>query len=75
MSDYIIVGIISMVTGFVIINTMVTNKDKKKDLNKITTYLILFGIGVIIHALTEYFKLSEWYSDKRHMTAIKLLST
>jgi len=73
-SDYIIVGIISMVTSFFIINIIITNKEKKKNLNNIKTYIITFCMGLIIHGFTEYFKITEWYCDKRCMTAIKLLS-
>ena len=73
--DYIIVGIISMVISFFIINFMITNKAKKENLNKISTYITTFLMGVIIHGFTEYYKITEWYCDKRCMTAIKMLST
>ena len=73
--NYIIVGIISMITSFFIINIMITNKKKRKDLNNIYTYITTFCMGVIIHGFTEYFQISQWYCDKRCMTAIKMLST
>ena len=73
--EYILNGCISVIISFLIINIFITNKEKKKNLNNIKTYIITFTIGVIVHGIIEYFKINEWYCDKRCMTAIKLLSS
>jgi hypothetical protein len=75
MINYIIVGIVSVITSLIIINVIIKDKAKKKELNNITTYLIVFIIGLIVHGITEYIELDKWYYDKRCMTAIKMLST
>jgi hypothetical protein len=74
MIDYIIIGFICVITSFIIINFIIS-KTKRLELNNIKIYIIAFIIGVVVHFITEYCEISKWYTNKRHLTAIKMLST
>ena len=73
MIDYIIVGLIGVVTAYIIINVIIP-PEKKIELNNIRTYLIVLLIGLIVHSICEYIELSNIYEHKHFLTTIKMLS-
>jgi hypothetical protein len=74
MIESVIVGSISAITCFIIINCFIP-KVKKIQLNKIKIYIVAFFIGFIINLITEVVGFDNWYEDKRYLTAIKMLSS
>jgi len=74
MIESLIVGFISIITCYIIINFFIP-KAKKVELNKIKTYIVAFLIGIIVHLVTETIGLNNWYEKKRYLTAIKMLSS
>ena len=74
MIESVIVGSISAITCFIIINCFIP-KVKKIQLNKIKIYIVAFFIGFIVNLITEVVGFDNWYEDKRYLTAIKMLSS
>ena len=74
-TEIIEISIISIITAFIIINTMIQDDHKKKQLNKIHTYIVVILIGISVYITTEYFEISKWYSDKRNLTGVKMLAS
>jgi hypothetical protein len=74
MIEAIIVGFISVITCYIIINFFIP-KEKKIQINKIKIYLIAFTIGLTVHLITEMCGFNNWYEKKRYLTAIKMLSS
>ena len=74
MIEAIIVGFISVITCYIIINFFIP-KEKKIQINKLKIYLIAFSIGLIVHLITEMVGFNNWYEKKRYLTTIKMLSS
>jgi hypothetical protein len=74
MIDYLIVGLVSILTAYIIINFIIL-PEKKIELNNTKTYILVFLIGIIINYLVEISGLNNWYCGKRCLSAIKMLST
>ena len=74
MIDYFIVGFISVITCYIIINVFVS-PSQKIGLNQMNTYMLAFVIGLCVHLIIEMCGLSNWYNQKRYLTAIKMLSS
>ena len=74
MIEAIIVGFISVITCYIIINFFIP-KEKKIQINKLKIYLIAFSIGLIVHLITEIVGFNNWYEKKRYLTTIKMLSS
>ena len=75
MINTIEVGLIGVVVALFIINVLIRNKHKRRELNTITNYIIIFFIGVIVHTLVIYFEVDQWYTDKRNLTAVRMLAS
>ena len=60
---YLIIGLISMLSGMININILV-EKEKKQKYNNIKTGLIFFFIGILVHCIVQYIKLDELYCNK-----------
>ena len=69
------ISIISIITEFIIINTIIQNDHKKKQLNKMQTYIVVVIIGIIVYITSEYFEISKWYTEKRYLTGVKMLAS
>lgn len=69
------ISIISIITAFIIINTIIQNDHKKKQLNKMHTYIVVIIIGIIVYITSEYFEISKWYTEKRYLTGVKMLAS
>ena len=74
MIDYFIVGFVSVITCYIIINVFLPPVQKVK-LNRMKTYMLAFILGLCVHLITEICGLSNWYKSKRYLTAIKMLSS
>lgn len=74
MIDYLIVGLVSILTAYITINFIIL-PEKKIELNNTKTYILVFFIGIIINLLVDVTGLNKWYCGKRCMSAIKMLST
>ena len=74
MSDYIMVGLTTVITCYIIIRIFVP-PEQKIELDQMNTYILAFIIGVVVHFITEMYGLSDWYKSKRYLTAIKMLSS
>ena len=62
--SYIIIGMISTMSGMVAINLLV-DKEKRKKYNNFKTAIIFFIVGIFIHVCVQYMKLDELYCDKQ----------
>ena len=67
--------IICIITAFIIINTMITDKHKRNKLNKPKTYIIVSLIGIIVYISTDYLEVNKWYDNKRSLTGVKMLAS
>ncbi len=74
MIDYFIVGFISIITCYIIVNFFISSP-QKIELNNIKTYILAFVIGLTVHLVCTIYNVDSWYNNKRYLTAIKMLST
>ena len=72
------VGITCVIIAFIVINTMITDISKKKELNKcnkiFNIYVIAFMIGIFTHMMVVYFDIVKLYNDKMKLSTIRMLS-
>jgi hypothetical protein len=73
MIDYLIVGFISVIVCYLIINILISSTQKIQ-LNNIKTYIVAFIIGLTVHLVCTLCNIDSWYDDKKYLTAIKMLS-
>ena len=61
--SYLIIGLISMITGGICINIIV-EKDKRAKYNSPSTYFLLFFISILVHIIVQSVNLDQIYCDK-----------
>ena len=71
-SNYLLVGFISMIIGIVSLNIILRFSDSNSDkYNNIKTYITFFIIGIIIHFIVEQVNLDQIYCGKKCQMRIK----
>ena len=60
--ESIIIGIITLVVGYILLYLTKKYKDDKKIYN---IYIIFFMTGFILHTMFEIFGFNKWYCDKK----------
>ena len=61
---YLIIGVISMITGGICIN-LIVEKEKRAKYNAPKTYIILFIISIMTHIIVQSINLDQIYCDKQ----------
>ncbi len=62
--SYLIIGVISTITGGICIN-LIIEKNKRKKYNTFRTYLLLFTVSIMVHIIVQSINLDQIYCDKQ----------
>ena len=68
--SYLIIGVISTITGGICIN-LIVEKGKRKKYNTFRTYILLFIVGIMAHIIVQSINLDQIYCDKQCQMRLK----
>lgn len=64
--ESIVIGIITLVIGYIILNITKKNEKNEKDNKKSNhVYIVFFMTGFVLHFMFEILGFNKWYCDKK----------